>query len=589
MANEVLFIKDQQEKSQRRWSDDIRSSDIEDLQFLLQCDVINQYLPEIGKAQWQILYRTADHAPHRFGIWCALMDKKGVERAMNHDNWDLPIGSGLPGLNHSWDDNNEIITYHRYTSDSGIRPLVWCRSFQNVFPAYTELDEEFRLYHNLAEDRENKRLLTFDSSGREIEVVRIKPDNVEAHLMYLRQYQAGTEMYLAFFLDSIRYSRIPLDNMPAKDRNRRKQEDLRRWSRLIERCDFNNEFRTFSRLLAKVILPPPPREQAGIYPFETNGKEVEFIIGIDENGAEVQYTSHPEKLRNGFNADPGAPHYLTPVYFRREVLGKYYGEPERYRVEDGRLYCLSLWSCQIDNDINGSYVAVFLGDLGRYLPYEERLHWRQYNILLEGSISETNFRRSVLAQFVDAKTPDLMFRKEYVEIIRDWEKKYGWPLFLPPMLEDNYLIETVRVPTTNSQSEFDEQILRLTKLLVDSLNKAKLIAHGTSTTPSNTKIKNTKSIDALAKFLETTQFPRHQSIILWFRNLQKLRSDGSAHRKGSAYHNAVTELNLDSNQKPDSMRILLTKATAILQKLHRHYCQDTPSRTQEFPSNLHKK
>ena len=84
---------------------------------------------------------------------------------------------------------------------------------------------------------------------------------------------------------------------------------------------------------------------------------------------------------------------IVSARFRREVLAKYFAEPERYSVSDGQLTCLSLWSCQIDNDLP-SHVVVFLGDLGRDLPYEERLHWRQFNVSPEGGVRETNFRRS---------------------------------------------------------------------------------------------------------------------------------------------------------------------------------------------------
>ena len=263
-----------------------------------------------------------------------------------------------------------------------------------------------------------------------------------------------------------------------------------------------------------------------------------FIIGVDEDGNSVEHTSDPDTLGNYFGANPGAPHYLTAIYFRREVMAKYYAEPERYNVSDGQLTCLSLWSCQIDNDLS-SHVAVFLGDLGRDLPYEERLHWRQFNVPPEGGVSETNFRRSFLAQFTDAQAPDLAFRSEYAKIVREWEKAHGWPLFLPLSLGDAYLLDTVRIPVTNSQAEFDEQVGHLTKLLVDSLNEKELAER------AGVLEEGTKGISKLAGFLESTQFPERQSIIQLLRDLQPLRSTGSAHRKGSAYEKIIAKLGVD--------------------------------------------
>jgi len=253
------------------------------------------------------------------------------------------------------------------------------------------------------------------------------------------------------------------------------------------------------------------------------------------------------------------------VYFRREVLAKYFAEPERYSVSDGQITCLSLWSCQIDNDLP-SHVVVFLGDLGRDLPYEERLHWRQFNVSPEGGVSETNFQRSFLAQFTDAQAPDLTFRREYVSITRDWERVHEWPLFLSLSSGGSHLLDTVRIPVTNSQVELDEQVERLTKLLVDSLNENELAAR------SGALEKGAKGISKLAGFLEATGFPERQSVVQLLRDLQTLRSTGSAHRKGSAYEKIIAKLGVDPTRKPDAVRRFLEEASAALRALRKHYC-----------------
>ena len=539
------------------------------LEFIVQSDVTGELLPTIGKEQWQALYLRADDPPHQFGMWCALLDDEVAARAMGQDGWDLLIGDGKPGFSTGWSDGKESISYHRFGSCDGVRPLVLYRSFHDAFPQYVEIDEEFRLYHDLAEDKSRGLLLAFDTSGREIEVVRVTPNKVHARLKHLRQFQAGTGLHLAIYIDSVRYSEMALADIPADEHERVESAGSIRWRRNVAKCDFRKEFATFSRLICKVILAPPARDKAGTWPFsnDDNRGTVAFIIGVDEDGNSVEHTSDPDTLANYFGANPGAPHYLTAVYFRREVMAKYYAEPERYNVSDGQLTCLSLWSCQIDNDLS-SHVAVFLGDLGRDLPYEERLHWRQFNVPPEGGVSETNFRRSFLAQFTDAQAPDLAFRSEYAKIVREWEKAHGWPLFLPPSLGDAYLLDTVRIPVTNSQAEFDEQVGHLTKLLVDSLNEKELAER------AGVLEEGTKGISKLAGFLESTQFPERQSIIQLLRDLQTLRSTGSAHRKGSAYEKIIAKLGVDPARKPEAVRRLLEEATAALRVVYLHYCGD---------------
>ncbi len=539
------------------------------LEFILQFDVTGELLSTIGKEQWQVLYLSADDPPHRFGMWCALLDKEAAARATGHDSWDLMIGDGKPGFSQSWPDGKEITTYHRFGSRDGVRPLVLYRSFHGAFPQYVEMDEEFRLYHDLAEDKIRGLLLAFDASGREIEVVRVTPNEVRVRLKHLRQFQAGTGLHLAIYIDSVRYSQIALADIPAHERERVETHGVVRWRRNVARCDFRREFETFSRLLCKVILAPAALDKAGVWPFEDDDDQraVAFIVGVDEDGNEVEHTSDPAALANYFGANPGAAHYLTPVYFRREVLAKYFAEPERYNVSDGQLTCLGLWSCQIDNDLD-SHVVVFLGDLGRDLPYGERLQWRQFNVAPEGGVSETNFRRSFLAQFADAQAPDLTFRREYSDIMRDWERAHGWPLFLTPLPSDAHLLNTVRVPVTNSQAELDEQVGHLTKLLVDSLNEKELAAR------AGVLEEGTKGIGKLAGFLETTRFPERQSIIQLLRDLQTLRSTGSAHRKGSAYEKIIAKLGVDPTRKPDAVRRLLEQSTAALRAIRLHYCGD---------------
>ncbi|MET8212817.1 hypothetical protein ABZT51_44120 [Streptomyces sp. NPDC005373] len=51
-------------------------------------------------------------------------------------------------------------------------------------------------------------------------------------------------------------------------------------------------------------------------------------------GQPIAATCNPGLLSTYFE-DRGTPHYLTRVYFPREVLGRYHAEPSRYRFEHG--------------------------------------------------------------------------------------------------------------------------------------------------------------------------------------------------------------------------------------------------------------
>jgi hypothetical protein len=142
--------------------------------------------------------------------------------------------------------------------------------------------------------------LSFDASGREVEVVRVTPNEVRARLKYLRQFQAGTGLHLAIYIDSVRYSRIALADVLTDDRERIERDGMVRWRRNVAECKFRKDYETFSRLLCKVILAPPVREKAGIWPYEDDDDQraVSFIIGVDEDGNKVEHSSDPSTLDN---------------------------------------------------------------------------------------------------------------------------------------------------------------------------------------------------------------------------------------------------------------------------------------------------
>ncbi len=539
------------------------------LEYLLQADLLANVIPALGTEQWQPLYVSQHSRPDRFGLYCALLGGPAAEQAVQRDGWDLKIGDGLPGFSGGYARDGKIdATYHRFGDSRGVRPLVVYRDFHGVFPDYVELCEEFRHYHNLADDPKRGLLLDFDDSGYEIEVARIAPKQVDVRLRYLKQFLAGTRLHLGIYIDSVRYSKIPLDQIAEDQRELIVQQEFLRYRRDIVKCDHIPEYATFSRVLSTVVIPPGPLERAGIWPFEpADDREVTFIVGVDGDGEPVEHTSNHEKLGNYFGANADAPHYLTPIYFRKEVLGKYYADPDRYSVSDGRLSCFALWGCQIDNN-HPTHVVVFLGDLGRDLPYEERLHWKQFNVPPEGGVSEPNYRRSFLAQWAAPQAPDLIFREEYERLNKCWHKSQGWPPFLKPAAGDTHLLETIHIPVTNSQSELDEQVLALTKLLIDSLNEKEIESHG------GTGEAGEKGITKFARFLTATGFEQTEAVVSFLRDLQALRSAGSGHRKGKRYDQIIADLGIDPKNKPAVMSRLLEEATVVLSALGLKYCTD---------------
>jgi hypothetical protein len=198
----------------------------------------------------------------------------------------------------------------------------------------------------------------------------------------------------------------------------------------------------------------------------------------------------------------------------------------------------------MDND-HADYVVVWLGDLGSDLSEPERIYWRSFNIAPEGKgISPTNFKRAFAAQFADPVRPDLAFKQKLRSFNRDFQMAKGWDFYLPLHKDDEHFLVGLRTLAKDNQTEFDSQLLALTKVLIDSLNE-KAIAKGLANLNPNDK-----GITKLEKYLEGHGIAGYAEHIKFLRVLQDLRSKSAAHRKGRSYDELIQELGIpDEGQK----------------------------------------
>lgn len=369
-------------------------------------------------------------------------------------------------------------------------------------------------------------------------------------------------MHLAIYFDCREYSSYALEQLGLNEGGEDQRGELLKWH--FYYGDFRGGIdgkKTYSRLVGKRMIGPLPKDKSGFQGFAEQEPKtyVEFIIGINKEGREVVHTSNPAHLANNFGANPGAPHYLTPVHFRKAVLDKYYQKPGKYSVEDSILRCAYLWSMTMDNHHDDRVVA-WLGDLGRDLPYEEQLHWRSHNIAPAGGPSETFIRRQLLAEFAKSNRPEHLFPQRYVKLKDLCGKVLGWPLLLPLTAEDAHHFRSIRVPSSDEQKDFDDLVQSLTKVLIDSLNERALSA----LIPSDHAIKITGGISRLESVLRACGVPEYKPRIDFLRKLQNLRSSGAAHRKGTNYLKIAEEFGVDSQNLRAVSAKILEKALDVL-------------------------
>ncbi|HHY0576158.1 TPA: hypothetical protein ACVU5O_003229 [Vibrio parahaemolyticus] len=498
---------------------------------------------------------------HNYGIYCALVPLDQKKEILTKDSWDLSMGAGVPGSCTYYQEGVKIPEYLRFGSRDGIEPLVICRNFHGLKNDYKEISEEFRLFHNLYHDQINNRYVKVDDDGNEINVIEIDSSCIRVRTKELKQFLAIKEMFLSIQFDCREHSRLNEAELSLVQKTFIEKSEYHTWTLAYGNFDGISDYQVFSRLLGKRLITPFPKSKSGLYGFtiEEPKKYVDFVIDTDEVGDDVSFNSNPDLLANFFGANSEAPNYLTPVHFKKEVLDKYYGKPSKYSITDSKLSCASLWGLQIDNHHDGK-VCVWLGDLGRDLPYEEQLHWRSYNVAPSGGVSETYYRRQIMAQFADSERLEHIFKSKYSELQKVSTESLGWNLLLPLNVEDTHHFEYLRIPSTNEQRDFDDLVLGLTKVLIDSLNEKQLNRFIEKGMRGDIK----GGISRLEIVLKNSDIVEYENHIQFLRQLQNLRSSSSAHRKGSNYKKIAAEFEIGNKDLMSVFEGILAKSVDLL-------------------------
>lgn len=510
-----------------------------------------------GDGPWTVVYDSWHETGRRNGgRFVAFGSPDLRSRALESAGWDMQVGSGFPGFSQSYEGGEWVTSYHRNSGEDGFEPLVIVQGMYGVVPDAYLISEEFRLLLNLWEDRASGNFYSIGEDGSKELAIEFIGEQIRVRTPLLRRYQAARQLDLYLYADTrvfVESSEKPeaFDGLNEGDHI---ENDAVIFMGVGDLGGFRDK-ELFSRLLVKRVLPPPPQEKSGIWPWDRQDEEFpEFIIGEDVDGRPVKHTCDPDKLANYFGKNPEAPHYLTPVFFKPEVLKRYYDDPAIFEVSDGRLRCGSLWGVQIDNG-NPKAVMVFLGDIGRDIPSSHRDHWRAYNIAPTGAMSESTFRRSFLAQFAETENPEHLFKNAYLAIQRAWFDTWGWGLYRESSGSDAELIQRVRIPLNNTDTEFEAQLLNLAKLLVDLLNESAIAA-------DSPPVENEKGISKFKRFLESVGYEHTDRDIALLRRIQGLRSRIAAHTSGSGGRAFLAE-ELGGLGKPEFIEKIMKDASQM--------------------------
>lgn len=515
---------------------------------------------ELKPVDMVTVYQSKDGEDSRKYIFCGLIPFDQIEWAKSKRTWHPQPGRKLPEISENYISGKREIKYQRYANDRGIEPLVIFRDFYGHTGTYKEISEEFRLFHNLYHNRETDEYIKIDDEGKETKVVVVKPDRIQIRLKEIRQFLAVKEMHLLIRFSYTEMSACPLEKF-GKEEGLVEQQDKQQDDRIFwwlyygDRGDYS-----FSDLYGNRLIEPLLKSEIHLsndpyfrgFDKQREKEYVEFIIDTDEDGGEITCTCNPQVLKNT--------HYITSVHFRKEVLNRYYQQSSKFTVGEEQVSHDGLWHLDIDNH-HADKVCVWLRELGG-LPYKEQSHWRSHNIAPEGDMSDVYRSRQLMGDWdVETDQPDILFKKEYEELQELCREHLGWPLLRPLDLEDQHHLRSLRIPATDEQRDFDELVLSLTKILIDSLHVKRL---NSLLSDEHKEGLRQGGIARLEAVLASRNIEGAAEHIAFLRQLQSLRSSSSAHRKGSKYQKIAKQFDIESQNLQDVFAGILWQALDFL-------------------------
>lgn len=557
---------------------------------LLQTEWRENIIPNLGGNPWIRVYEWAPmDSKEQVAFYCGLLPSKNVSKSLSNYQWDIHPGDSGPSLIQSCEDKQEesAIQYDRFGhSEYGIEPLVIVRDFRGIRPSSLEISEEFRLFHNLYYEQSKSEYVKFDESGDTIPVIRVLDKHVEIDRKYIRQFLAAKRMSLAIFFEFMFCSKLTLEQLGLTAQNAEFHNETYRYWFLVE--DFpewsDDGYYSRSWIMGKCILDGPPLHKCGIWPFDDLDEErhEEFCIGIDANDQRIVCT--PDGISHTLSKEITDSAgklvrvgYLTQVFFRRKVLNKYYSEPSKYSVEDGRVICHGGWILRMDNN-HDEYVIVFLGRLNDDLPVSEQSHWRHDNVPPYGCLSRTAIRRNFHAEWAKPDDNAFGFRDAYRRLSKCWRERMCWYLFKPLSDADTHHFSKLRRPLTGESTELNDIVLSLSILLQDSINVKELRKRIPDFDSKDSDGKDKRNIPILGEYLESEGLRCAVEFVEYLRMLQMLRSNsGTVHRRNETeYQKAATYFSLYNKSTVQVADDIFTTLTEFFDNLREYFCQDDP-------------
>ena len=412
--------------------------------------------------------------------------------------------------------------------------IIFGRSFEGVESKKRYFELEQKISHTLGVHflPERNAWCKLDKFGDLEDVVKIielngLPNNdtgtiITINKLILGEYASVCNFVLMRMFDFTRYKSGSFSGWG--DRNEPITFDgvNRIWGSLV----VANNYGSYSRgIQINDIRIPKEKIINGMWhrPSSEEPKQYATFIAHDwKNKRITEISCDPSCLANYFTKSD-LPFEITPAFFKPEVLLKYKSDREKYQLEYRAVGCRGAWHLKTFDINDAGQVHTYLIYLS-HLPYEEQLHWKQYNERPKAPLSERAITTDFHGQFYEGYDPLFSLKHKLEDLYR---VKVGWWT-----LRNQDALNKVHYPFTTSRDEWAEEILNLDQLVVEGFeerwlrNKAKELGRN-----PDIKLRGLKLIEECLVGFGFEEDHAHQ-LMSPFHKIHNLRSILKGHATG---------------------------------------------------------
>ena len=424
-----------------------RLADIPDKEFMLFEDYLRNPDPQGWITIAGITSRSETDSKFFFAALASPGSADDLLKTLEHEV--NPMWFGIPTFEGS---NNDVSFKPKNRYEKGsilLEPFVIKRRFHGTRPDTYEVVQDFVLYHDLFFDHEKDAYVNLEGD----EIVRFELPHMQVREDALRDYLAARDRVLVLYYDHRRQRNINVAKVFGKESRSITGDRNGIYYSIKPSSNLNGPISWFC---GKKIVRPYSEPRHRDYLFAVDKPEKYATYEYEQDG---EYAEKSCDIESGRQPGP----FLIHVFFKKEVLSKYYNS-SLYKVIDNTVWYLDFWSLEFG--YNGELVHTWLGDLGG-IPYDEQLHWKQYNVMPRGGMSGNFVRAELFGEFTENKSGCDFLLAIKSKVNARFKRRFGFGLFKelpgrgPIGLHDL---------ASDEEREFDEQILNMAKVFVDDIN-----------------------------------------------------------------------------------------------------------------------